>query len=309
MKRFKNILFYADGNTDESPAFLRALELAKANQAKLTLFDVLEKMQTPSGKIGSLNQDLGDIVVGQYRHQLKAMADAHQVLDQPIECQVKIGHSFVEVIHAVLHDGFDLVVKAAHPPEARSLQLRGSTDMHLLRKCPCPVWIDKPDATRPYKRVLAAVDPLAEEGASCARLVMDLATSMALRESASVSVLHAWQLLAESTLRSSMIRVSEEELQQLLRDEEAVHRDALDKLLEPYGLHSSDKNVHLQKGKPSVVIAEQCAALQPDLIVMGTVGRTGIPGFIIGNTAEDVLQATNSSVLAVKPDGFVSPLG
>ncbi len=45
-----------------------------------------------------------------------------------------------------------------------------------------------------------------------------------------------------------------------------------------------------------------------DLIVMGTKGRTGIPGLIIGNTAENVLQRTKASVLAVKPNGFVSPV-
>ena len=33
-----------------------------------------------------------------------------------------------------------------------------------------------------------------------------------------------------------------------------------------------------------------------DLIVMDTIGRTGIPGFLIGNTAEDVMQLTPSSI-------------
>jgi nucleotide-binding universal stress UspA family protein len=41
---------------------------------------------------------------------------------------------------------------------------------------------------------------------------------------------------------------------------------------------------------------------------MGTVGRTGIPGFFIGNTAEEVLQTTTASVLAVKPKDFISPV-
>jgi nucleotide-binding universal stress UspA family protein len=45
-----------------------------------------------------------------------------------------------------------------------------------------------------------------------------------------------------------------------------------------------------------------------DLVVMGTVCRTGIAGLFIGNTAELVLQQVNCSVLAVKPDGFVSPI-
>jgi nucleotide-binding universal stress UspA family protein len=41
---------------------------------------------------------------------------------------------------------------------------------------------------------------------------------------------------------------------------------------------------------------------------MGTLGRSGIPGLFIGNTAEEVLQNTRSSILAVKPPGFVSPV-
>ena len=45
-----------------------------------------------------------------------------------------------------------------------------------------------------------------------------------------------------------------------------------------------------------------------DLIVMGTGASSGIPGLIIGNTAEHVLQSTRASVLAVKPTGFVSPI-
>jgi len=45
-----------------------------------------------------------------------------------------------------------------------------------------------------------------------------------------------------------------------------------------------------------------------DLIVMGTVGRTGIPGLFIGNTAETVLRQVDCSVLTVKPWGFVTPV-
>jgi nucleotide-binding universal stress UspA family protein len=41
---------------------------------------------------------------------------------------------------------------------------------------------------------------------------------------------------------------------------------------------------------------------------MGTLGRTGIAGLFIGNTAEDVLRETHTAVLAAKPDGFVSPI-
>jgi hypothetical protein len=41
---------------------------------------------------------------------------------------------------------------------------------------------------------------------------------------------------------------------------------------------------------------------------MGTVARTGIAGFVMGNTAEMMLRQLRGSVLAVKPPGFVTPV-
>ena len=41
---------------------------------------------------------------------------------------------------------------------------------------------------------------------------------------------------------------------------------------------------------------------------MDTVARTGIAGFIVGNTAESILRNVDCSVLTVKPEGFVSPI-
>ena len=56
------------------------------------------------------------------------------------------------------------------------------------------------------------------------------------------------------------------------------------------------------------MLPEAVRRLDADLLVMGTVGRSGIPGLLIGNTAEDVLNAVDCSLLAVKPPGFVCPL-
>jgi nucleotide-binding universal stress UspA family protein len=50
------------------------------------------------------------------------------------------------------------------------------------------------------------------------------------------------------------------------------------------------------------------AAKQIDLLVTGTIGRTGIPGFFIGNAAETVLQKVDCLVPAIKPDGFRTAL-
>lgn len=44
------------------------------------------------------------------------------------------------------------------------------------------------------------------------------------------------------------------------------------------------------------------------LIVIGTVGRSGIQGMLLGNTVEKVLDTCDCSILTVKPDAFASPI-
>ena len=66
---------------------------------------------------------------------------------------------------------------------------------------------------------------------------------------------------------------------------------------------------HLQRGVAATAIPEMARELAADLVIMGTVARTGIAGLLIGNTAEAVLEQLQCSVLAIKPSGFVSPVG
>ena len=308
MKRFKNILYFADGESAPSPALQRALRLADTNGARLTVVDVLEPLDTPGEIASRLNRDLGEILAEQRQQVLDELAETSAHDNTLIYTKVLFGIPFVEVIRAVKLGGYDLVVKSARCPAGLSERLFGSNDMHLLRKCPCPVWIDRPNAAPHYTHILAAVDPMAPAGEGCDDQVMSLASSLAVRESASLSVAHAWHLDGESMLRHGRLRVPAIELQQLLQGAEDRHREKLAALLGRYGLSDGDPAVHLVKGEAAPSIRQLAEQLPADLIVMGTVGRSGIPGFFIGKTAEEVLQTTQASVLAVKPGNFVSPV-
>ncbi|UZE96145.1 universal stress protein [Alkalimarinus alittae] len=65
---------------------------------------------------------------------------------------------------------------------------------------------------------------------------------------------------------------------------------------------------HLIQGTPDRELPKLADSLEADLVVMGTVARTGVAGLLIGNTAEAVLPQLRCSVLAIKPNGFVSPV-
>ena len=70
----------------------------------------------------------------------------------------------------------------------------------------------------------------------------------------------------------------------------------------------SAAQTYLVKGDARKEIPLLAKKIGADLVVMGTVARTGIPGFIMGNTAETILNQINCSVLAVKPPGFITPV-
>ena len=80
----------------------------------------------------------------------------------------------------------------------------------------------------------------------------------------------------------------------LVSDHETSREKNFNALLSEFGLTSDNKNVYLLKGSATKNIP--MLGESADLIVMDTIGRTGIPGFLIGNTAEDVMQLTPSSI-------------
>lgn len=44
------------------------------------------------------------------------------------------------------------------------------------------------------------------------------------------------------------------------------------------------------------------------MLAIGTLCRSGLPGVIIGNTAESVHDSVDCSMLTIKPGNFVSPV-
>ena len=286
----------------------RTAALAKTNDARLTVMDVTADAEEATEVEKRFGIDLNAALRERRLEQLEALTAPHAEAGVMIYTQVLTGKPFIEVIRAVQRNGYDLLMKAACPSGELSERLFGSSDMHLLRKCPCPVWIDRSHGALPYQNILAAVDPTGHTSERLSRLIMDLATSLAEREQARLHVVHVWKLEGESMLRSGRGRISEVDLRNLLDVYERRHRIGLDRLLKDYGLVSGDESVQLLKGDAAQSIAVLARELSTDLIVMGTVGRSGIGGLLIGNTAENVLQTTHASVLTVKPEKFVSPI-
>ena len=73
-------------------------------------------------------------------------------------------------------------------------------------------------------------------------------------------------------------------------------------------LNYRNPQTHLIKGTPHGEVPALIARIEVDALIMGTVARTGVPGFIAGNTAETILNPIDCSVLAIKTPGSVTPV-
>jgi len=220
-----------------------------------------------------------------------------------------VGRPFLEVIRAVLREDYDLVVMTADIWRGLRRIGFGSTSMHLMRKCPCPVWVMQPRAERRFRRIMATVDPdvTAVQPGALELKILQLASSLARMEDCRLDVLHAWDF-SGADLDTSRSEISERIMNDLIERNRTAHREALSRLLERIDLAGVDFEVHLPKGDPGREIPQAAREMAVDLIVMGTVGLSGIAGFLIGDTAELVLRQVECSVLTVKPDGFATPV-
>ena len=62
------------------------------------------------------------------------------------------------------------------------------------------------------------------------------------------------------------------------------------------------------RGEPQEQIPAFIRERHADVLIMGTIARTGLAGLLIGNTAEQVLEKADCSILTIKPEGFVTPV-
>jgi nucleotide-binding universal stress UspA family protein len=312
MHRFKNILLLYDKRPEYRLNIKRGVQLATRNEARLTVVDVIEEESWDSAEpyVSASFPDLKQLVTEARQKDLESAIEPIRQQGLDVRAKLLHGKTFLEIIREVLRDDHDLVIKTAQGEDGLKDMLFGGTAMHLMRKCPCPVWVVKKGENEHYDRIIAAVDPdpSDEQKNQLNFKIMDLATSLANLEQSELLVVHAWSLYGETILRGGVGRMDREEIDRLVREAEAGHKEGLSNLLEKYDLHGLNYRVHLIKGEAGRVIPELAEKKQADLIVMGTLSRSGVAGFFIGNSAEKIIQKVNCSVLTVKPDGFVTPV-
>jgi nucleotide-binding universal stress UspA family protein len=317
--RPRKILVVVDARAGQV-ALESALTLAQAHDAGLEAISCVQPPQDLS-ILARLSGTDPDSLVGEAVQRTRAAMQARlqELLPgRPVDLTVAVGKAYLEIIRHVARTGCDFVVKEAEPLLGMDRFLLASTDQHLLRKCPCPVWLQTAGAGNRPRRILAAVDldiGDAEEPATLTglnRRIMDAACAIAAPQDAEVIVLHAWDAPGEGMIWAfSGGRDARISADRYVNEILSARREDMDRfvaeLRREIGPHPRLVPL-LARGTPETVIQDKCREVGAEAVVMGTVARTGLRGVFIGNTAENIINSLDRPVLAVKPEGFVSPL-
>ena len=151
-----------------------------------------------------------------------------------------------------------------------------------------------------YRRILLALD-----GSAMAEQALPVAVNHAKKFQSVLYLIRVINPLTKS-YRTGMASISAiEKAEEQLR---VIAEDYLDGIANKLKEDNVEVNIATRIGIPYKEIIRFSDQNNIDLIVMGTVCRTGIKGFLIGNTAESIMEDVRCSILALKPQGFVSPI-
>ncbi|MBI1319728.1 MAG: hypothetical protein GC168_12385 [Candidatus Hydrogenedens sp.] len=306
MSPYRNILCYVDTtSTLAQSSWPTALRLAQRYDARLTLADTVSEMPWYASWMDTAAAYL-ESAKADRRAALETRVEEARQAGVKVEPILLEGNAFIALTRQVIAHHHDLLVKTAMG-EGRLGSIFGTTAKRLLRKCPCPVLLTRPEQAGTFSHVGVALDPRPKASSENAinHALLEQARLLAAAEGAKLSIVHAWQVFGESTLLDRMSPDEFESHRVAVREKTS---ELLQWLLETHEADLGPAAVELVEGEPMDAIPSFVQRAQVDLLVMGTVARPGIAGILVGNTAEQLIHRVPSSLLAIKPEGFRSPV-
>jgi nucleotide-binding universal stress UspA family protein len=272
-------------------AIEQALWLTERSAARLTLVHAtaLDRYFDPIGG--------NTVVVGvgpreEVLDQMLELVDRAE--DQGIDCELVLdGRPADEALpDRAVRANADLLLVGKRSTAERDGRRLGRVSKRLIRTASVPVWVTSADHVGPVKTIVAATDFSAVGNHAAAG-----AAWLARLFRADLHVVHAVPLEflpAESYAATEVVTVVGVERSARMQGA----RQRLDELCASLAV---DATPHVLDRPPYDALSDFVLEKQADLLALGTASRHGIAGFLVGNTAEWLVDSVGASLLAFPP--------
>jgi universal stress protein E len=280
------ILAATDFSTRSHRALRRAGLLAQARGTELAIVHVVDDDQ-PKDLVDIESRE-AERILGE---QIGAMAELRGVQCRPI---VVAGDPFDGILRTAGSIRADLIVMGAHRKELLRDIFVGTTIERVIRTGPYPVLMVNYAVEQSYRNVLAAVD-MSDASARAIRAGKDLG----LIEGARLTLVHGFLAIGAGLMSRADIR--REDIEKYVAEERLRAGGELAAFLRKEEPGLQGWALRVRDGTPIEAISEAVKEIKPDLLLVGTQGRSGIPKLLLGSVAEEVLRSVGVDVLAVPP--------
>jgi len=303
MNKLNKILVIFDEKHETQTAVLRAIELAKLTQSSIHIVaTVFSSLNFVDGELlVETEQLLREGIQSRLNRELRKYIDSLDAAGIDISYESlwspRAHHDIAELCEK---EPFDLLIKTANKHGRFEGIFHTPLDWHLLRECPCPVLLVSEEQWPEGSSIIAAIDANSDDEAHSNLNGQLLETANFLGGLLNNKV-YAVNACPPLPVLIDLEYTSVDPSGYLNNMHQAAKRNTID-IIEPYNL--DEANIKVVDGIPEDVIPDLAEQLESRLIILGTVSRTGIKGYFMGNTAEQLLHNLNCDVLALKPEGF-----
>jgi universal stress protein E len=280
------ILAATDFSTRSNRAIRQAGLLAQAQDAQLHILHVVDDDQ-PQGLVGMERREAERVLT----EQMSSMSELRGVQCRPM---VVTGDPFDGILRAAAGVRADIVVMGAHRKQFLLDIFIGTTIERVIRKGSFPVLMVNNEAQQRYEKVVVPLD-MSESSADSLRV----AQSTRLIGDKRATLLHAFWPVAEGKMFTA--GADQASIDEYVASERRRAMDELAAFLVANDLGGGGWALRVEEGGAMEVISRAVTEMRPDLLIMGTHGRSGLLRTLIGSVTEEALRSLSVDILAVPP--------
>ncbi len=307
MKEYKRLLVVLDPTVEHQVALERSVQLAKKHDSQLTVFlSIFDFSYEMTSILSNEEREaMRQGVIEQRKAWITDLIEPYKKDGLDIEsCVVWHNRPFESIINHAIENDFNAIIKGTHEHDKLKSVIFTPTDWHLIRKAPQPVLLVKEQEWPVKGKILCAVNIGDEDKAhqSLNNEIIAYGKYIADKFDAEVHLVNAYP----GTPVNIAIELPDFDAFSYNESMRTQHEKLLAQIASKHSI--GEEFCHAQEGLPEDVIPELAAKLDAELVILGTVGRTGLSAALIGNTAEHVIDNINCDLLTLKPEGYKSPL-
>ncbi|WP_102796694.1 universal stress protein [Bowmanella denitrificans] len=291
----KQILVIADLPGNKPKALAKAKLVAEALDAQVTVLSFVHEQlkHLPDNLSNAQQQEVQQSLIEQRQQWLERQLKDTGLNDASVQTQVIWEKNIAQWVEAYSRrHRHDLIIKTGHRTENLFYT---PTDWHLLRTSSTPVLLVAEKKWKKQHNVLVTLDLGSKLQSKQALNRQLLATGIEWVRHFG-GELHVAYCLPMSPMLKDLMGLSAKKIATQARQQ---YLPLIQEMAGDYPI--SEKQLHIKAGEPDKVLPSMAADVNAGLVAIGTVGRKGLKGKLLGNTAEQILTLLKTDVMAIQP--------